>query len=167
MSRISWSRIIFIFFLIAALSFTGCSGKDRYDTGTFSLSISEGWKPFEDRFQVNLYGSDLLKIEKISYNPMGEGKFPHYPFILIERHDKGFVKKHDDQQLYSDAGTVKISGKEYDVTVAQYMGSVYQYITYETDDNIFIVHISLTLEGKFIDMSFEDADIQKMIISLK
>ncbi len=160
-------RRIFICFLMAVLLIAGCSGKDRYDTGTFSLTISDGWAPYKDRVQVDLYGSDLLKIEKTSALPLGEGNFPHYPFILIEKHDKGYVKRHDDMQLYSDDGTVDVSGKEYAVTVAQYMGSVYKYISYETDDNVFIVSISVTLEGKFIELSFQDADIQNMIRSLR
>ena len=156
--------------LVAAvilIIFSGCSKAARYDTGTFSISLAEGWSPKENRSAEDLYGGDILKIEKRSASPLGEGTSAYYPLMIIERHDKGYVKQEDMIHHYRSDGIVKIKDTEYVIQRADYLGFVYQYISYDKGNNTFIVLISVTLEGKFIDISFEDKDVQEMILSLK
>ncbi|MBR6135598.1 MAG: hypothetical protein IKQ22_03840 [Clostridia bacterium] len=160
------SRIVLVAAVILII-LSGCSKAARYDTGTFSIRLAEDWFPKENRSAEDLYGGEILKLEKRSASPLGEGISAYYPLMIIERHDKGYVKQKDTIHHYRSDGIVKIKDTEYVIQRADYLGFVYQYISYDKGNNTFIILISVTLEGKIIDLSFEDKDIQKMILSLK
>ncbi len=161
-------KICFVFVFLLLLSImAGCRKTGKHDTGRFTVRLSEGWQVKESPYSPDLSGGDILKLEKKSAAPLGEGKSAYYPLMIIERHDRGYVKQDDGIHHYRTDGTVKIGKTSYEIRRADYLGFVYQYISYDKGNDTFIVLISVTLEGKFIDISFEDADIQDMILSLK